>query len=103
MYSDGAAFCSERKLSSLLNHDVLRLGFEVQTCPVSVAACPGTLKVVLCLPVCLQQSGRRLGSPKRDLKLYPSRLGSGHSSLAARQVEDPVSSGSRHLSPENLE
>lgn len=59
VYSSGAAFCSERKLSSLLNHDVLRLVFEVQTCPVSAAACPGTLKVAL--HVCQSVSNKAAG------------------------------------------
>lgn len=61
---DIAAFCSERKLQSFKITVHWKTGCEVQTCPVSVAACPGTLKVALCLPACLQQNARRLGSPE---------------------------------------
>lgn len=96
-----AAFCSQWKLSSLLNHRIPRLRNELQTCPVSAEACLPVLGHA-CQSV-YNKSGRRLGSPKRDLKLKLSHFDSGHSSQAARRVEDPISSGSRQQSLENLE
>lgn len=76
MYSSGAAFCSERKLSSLLNHDVLRLVFEVQTCPVSAAACPGTLKVALhvCQSVSNKAAGVWAAEERSETLPQPTRL-----------------------------
>lgn len=103
LYGNVAA-CSEQKLKSRpWTRNVLRTGGEVNTCPVCLPACSGTLKVALCLPVCLRQTSGAWAASETLAQPSNLTLGTSDWALAGRRVGDPISSGSGILSLENKE